>query len=159
MSMRNKLYDGAALGLWLALCFAVALFGAQFAPGEWYANLAKPAWTPPDWIFPPVWTLLYAMMGVAAWLIWRRRDRVDVRLALSLFIVQLAFNALWSWLFFGLHSIGLALVDIILLWLAISLTMLAFWRLRALAGVLLLPYWLWVGYALALNVALWLSNS
>ena len=98
------------LGLmgWLSLTFAAAVFGGQFTPGPWYAQLAKPGITPPAWVFGPVWTALYAMMAVAAWLVWKQRGFAGASLALTLFIVQLALNALWSWIFFGLHNPGLA---------------------------------------------------
>jgi tryptophan-rich sensory protein len=147
----------ALLG-WLALCFAAAWFGAQFTPGPWYDQLAKPTWTPPGWLFPPVWTVLYVLMSIAAWLVWKTGGFAVAALPLSLFIGQLGLNAAWSWLFFGLHRIDWALVDIAALWLAILATLVAFWRRRPSAAALLLPYWLWVSFAAALNFALWRLN-
>jgi tryptophan-rich sensory protein len=148
-----------ALAVALAICFAVAAFGARFAPGPWYAALAKPFWTPPNWIFGPVWTLLYTMMAVSAWLVWLRADGSGrVRNALLLFAVQLLLNGAWSWLFFGGHRMGLALAEILVLWAFILATTVAFWRIRRWAGILLLPYLGWVGFASLLNAALWWLN-
>jgi tryptophan-rich sensory protein len=158
MSVNHKLTHWLTLSLWLALCFSVAWFGAQFSPGDWYAQLAKPPWTPPSWLFPPVWTILYAMMGVAAWLVGSQKGFAQAPLALSLFMLQLLLNGLWSWFFFGLQNITLGLVDIVLLWLALLATLIAFWRQCPLAGWLLGPYLVWVSYATSLNIAIWLLN-
>jgi benzodiazapine receptor len=116
------------LGLcgWLLLCFAAASPGAVFMPGEWFAALKKPAWNPPSWIFGPVWTALYAMMAAAAWLVWQRGGWKEQRKPLLIFLAQLAFNALWTPLFFGLHRPGVAFAEIVLLWLAIVATLVAF---------------------------------
>ncbi len=148
------------LGLagWLTLCFGAAGLGTMFRPGEWYKNLAKPWWTPPDWLFGPVWTLLYLFMGVAAWLVWRRGGFQEARGALALFLVQLLLNALWSWVFFGLQQPGWAFLELSLLWLAIAATLAAFWRLVPAAGWLLAPYLAWVSFAGVLNFALWHLN-
>jgi translocator protein len=146
------------LALWLVLCFGAAAFGSQFSPGEWYAELAKPAWTPPGWLFGPVWSVLYAMMGIAAWLIWKDAGFSGARVALGLFVFQLVLNAAWSWLFFGLQEPGLALVDIGLLWAAILATAVAFRHHRPLAAGLLVPYLLWVSFAAALNFEIWRLN-
>jgi len=143
---------------WLAVTFSAAWIGSRFQPGEWYAGLVKPALTPPAWIFGPVWTLLYAMMAIAAWLVWRRYGWVNAIGPLGLFLGQLALNALWSYLFFGLQRPGLALLGIIALCLAILATLLAFWRSRPAAGLLLLPYLLWVSFAAYLNVQFWHLN-
>jgi tryptophan-rich sensory protein len=149
---------GLALAGWLALTFLAAAFGGFFAPGQWYASLAKPAWNPPAWIFGPVWTVLYAMMAVAAWLVWKRAGFGRQPLALSLFLAQLLLNALWSPLFFGLRNPGLAFADILLLWLALLATVVVFWRTRRVAGALLMPYLAWVTFAAALNLAIWRLN-
>jgi translocator protein len=146
------------LGGWILLPLLAGAFGSLFQPGQWFAELAKPTWNPPSWVFGPVWTTLYILMGVAAWLVWRRGGPI-ARGALTLFVVQLVFNAAWSWLFFGLQSPGLAFLDIILLWLLIIVTTIAFWRVRMAAGVLLLPYLAWVTFATALNFAIWRMNS
>lgn len=147
-----------ALVGWLALCFAAAAFGGLFRPGEWYAALQKPLWNPPGWIFGPVWTALYTMMAVAAWLVWKRSGFKAHRVALALFLTQLLLNALWSPLFFGLHSPGLAFADILLLWGALLATLVAFWKVSAAAGALLVPYLVWVTFAAALNGTLWSLN-
>ena len=167
------------LGLFLLACFGVAAFAAQFAPGAWYADLEKPSWNPPAWVFAPVWTVLYALMAVAGWLVWRSGARAGVgergrpgrapdrgaaaggarRLALGAFALQLALNGAWSWLFFGLHLPGVALAEIVVLWCAIVATAVLFWRVRPVAGALLVPYVAWVGFAAALNFALWRLNG
>lgn len=149
------------LGLagWLILTFAVAYWASQWRPGEWYGSLAKPAWTPPNWLFGPVWTLLYTAMAVAAWLVWRKHGFRRAAPALLLFLVQLALNGIWSWLFFGQHRIGLALVDIVVLLVAILITAALFWRHVKPAGILFLPYALWVAYASALNFQIWRLNN
>lgn len=149
------------LGLagWLALCFSAAGLGGLFMPGEWYAQLRKPSWNPPAWIFGPVWTALYTMMAVAAWLVWRRGGFAVQRVSLGVFLLQLLLNALWSPLFFGLHNPALAFAEIVLLWLAIISTLLVFWKARRGAGLLLVPYLAWVTLAAVLNFTLWRLNS
>ena len=151
----------ALFGLFVSLviCYGAAAIGAQFMPGEWYEGLAKPAWTPPSWLFGPVWTVLYGMMAVAAWLVWRRHGATGARGALLLFAVQLVLNGMWSWLFFGLQSPGVAMLDILALWIAILGTIVAFWRLSRLAATLLIPYLVWVSFAAALNFAIWRLNT
>ena len=142
------------LALWLLITFAAAAIGSLFEPGAWYAGLAKPTWTPPSSIFGPVWSILYVMMGVAAWLVWKERGLAGARLALGLYVAQLAANAAWSWLFFGLHRPGYAFLDIVLLWLLVAATLVAFWRIRRAAGWMLAPYLLWISFAAALNLAI-----
>ncbi|HET9452169.1 MAG TPA: TspO/MBR family protein [Aggregicoccus sp.] len=128
--------------------------------GSWYPTLQRPSWNPPAWVFGPVWTTLYVLMGVAAWWVWRAAAPEQAkRRAALLFWAQLALNVLWSFLFFGLRSPGLALLEIAVLWAAILLTLRAFWRVRPLAGALLLPYLAWVSYAALLNAAIaWLNR-
>ena len=148
-----------ALLAFFGVCFAVAgIAGVVTATSvdTWYPTLAKPAFTPPDRVFGPVWTALYAMMALAAWLAWRRVGWEGR--ALRLFFAQLGLNFAWSVLFFGWQLIGLALVDIALLLVLIGLTAVAFWRIDRRAGLLLAPYLLWVAYAGALNGAIWLMN-
>ena len=131
----------------LVLCFGAAgIGGAVTSPqiGNWYATLAKPSWNPPNWVFGPVWSALYLCMAVAAWLVWRQKGLAGAGGPLALFGVQLALNTLWSCLFFGLHSPGLAFAEIILLWVAIVATMMTFWRRSVLAGLLFVPYLAWV---------------
>lgn len=146
------------LAVWLFIVFLAAWSGARFTPGEWYAQLEKPAWTPPGVVFGPVWTLLYILMAVSAWLVWARFGVTGARAALAVFLLQLALNAAWSWLFFNRHAIGLALGDLVVLWAAILATMALFWTKRPLAAVLLTPYLLWVTYAGFLNLAIWRLN-
>jgi benzodiazapine receptor len=143
---------------WLAVSFAAAWIGSRYMPGAWYASLAKPAWTPPNAIFGPVWSVLYVLMGVAAWLVWRRAGFSGAGTALALFVGQLALNALWSYLFFGLHRLDIAFFDIVVLWVAILVVMVLFWRKDRVPGALMLPYLIWVGFASFLNFALWRLN-
>lgn len=149
----------AGLIFWLAITFAAAFVGSRFMPGEWYAELRKPSWNPPGWVFGPVWTVLYVLMGAAAWLVWRKAGISGAPVALGIFVAQLVLNGLWSYLFFGLHRPGAALIDIVALWLLILATLVLFWRVRPLSGSLLIPYLLWVGFASALNYQLWRLNS
>jgi translocator protein len=138
----------------VALCLAVggiAGFATSQSVVDWYPTLAKPSWTPPGWLFGPVWTVLYVMMGVAAWLVWRVGD---ARAALGIFAVQLALNMAWSFLFFGAKSPISGLVCIVLLWAAIVATIVAFRRKSGVAALLLLPYLAWVSFATALNTAI-----
>ena len=152
---------GAAFALvgWLVLCFSAASLGAFFMPGEWYATLKKPSWNPPAWIFGPVWSALYTMMAVAAWLVWKRGGFAAQRRPLALFLTQLVLNAAWTPLFFGLHWPGIALAEITLLWLAIAATLAAFHHVSRPAAWLLAPYLAWVSFAAALNFALWRLNT
>ena len=146
----------ASLLLFILAAFAAAAFGALFPPGDWYVDLVKPAWTPPDWLFGPVWTVLYLLIGVSGWLLWRARS--ESKAALVFWGVQLALNALWSWIFFGLRAPGAALVEILVLLLAIAATVAAAFRSRPLAAWLLVPYLSWVAFAAALNAAIWYLN-
>lgn len=145
---------------WLAASFIAAAVGAAASvqAGSFYAQLVRPEWAPPAWVFGPVWTALYTLMGVAAWLVWRIGGFRTASTALTLFLIQLGCNALWSWLFFGWRLGALAILDILLLWLLIVATLVAFWRRQALAGVLLTPYLLWVSFAAVLNFAVWRLN-
>jgi len=150
------------LGLvgWLAVSFAASAVGAiATAQAEsFYGRLSQPAWAPPPWLFGPVWTVLYASMAVAAWLVWRSGGFRANSVALSCFLAQLALNALWSWLFFAWRCGALSVVDIVLLWVLVAVTLVFFWRVRPLAGALLIPYLIWVGFATVLNHALWRLN-
>ena len=148
----------------IVICEAAGLLGSVFtisAIPTWYAMLVKPALNPPSWIFAPVWTTLYILMGIAAFLVWhkwRTHRKRDVKIALAVFAVQLALNALWSIVFFGLHSPAWALVNIVALWLAIVWTMIAFAKISRLAMYLLVPYIVWVSFAAYLNFAIWALN-
>jgi translocator protein len=144
----------------VAVCFVPAAIGSFFPPGAWYESLAKPAYHPPDWLFGPVWTVLYAMQGVALFLVWRQGwSRRSVRLAIIVFFVQLALNALWTPVFFGAQWIGGAAVVIVVLWLAILVTIERFRRVSVAAALLLVPYMLWVSFAAVLNFHLWALNA
>jgi tryptophan-rich sensory protein len=145
---------------WMLVCFLVAAIGAaaSLQAGEFYALLVRPAWAPPASVFGPVWTLLYALMAIAAWLIWNERKVRFARIALTLFGLQLIVNALWSWLFFGWSRGGLAFVDIVVLWILICATLVLFWRIRPWAGLVLTPYLAWVTFAAVLNYRLWQLN-
>jgi len=134
-------------------------FATARGVADWYPTLTKPSFNPPAWVFGPTWTLLYILMGVAAFLVWRKGlESEGVRLALSVFLVQLALNGLWSVLFFGMRMPGWALVEIVLLWLAIGATTALFWQVVPAAGALLLPYGAWVSFATVLNASLWWLN-
>jgi tryptophan-rich sensory protein len=150
--------DVLGLAAFVVMCFGVSLLGGRAtlpALDHWYPQLSKPAWTPPAWVFGPVWTLLYPMVAVAGWLAWREgRSRCGT----LLYLLQLALNAAWPWIFFGERRVGWALVCVLLLWFAILGTLVAFWRVSRGAAVLLLPYLAWVGFAVALNAAIWRMN-
>ena len=159
--MKTATRQWIGLGVSIVICFVPAAIGSAFTPGSpqgGYAQLAKPVWTPPSWLFGPVWTALYLSMGVAAWLVWRERGFAGAKLALGLFAGQLALNAAWSPVFFGLRNPAAAFAVIVPLWLAIGATTVAFFRAARPAGWLMLPYWLWVSFATALNFAIWRMN-
>ena len=159
MQMAVSKNEWVGLVLSLAVCFAVAGIGS-FATspeiGGWYAKLKKPAWTPPNWLFGPVWTALYTAMGVAAWLVWKR---VGWHAAIALFAVQLALNLAWSFIFFRFHSPGWAVAEIVLLWASIAATAISFAPISKTAAALFVPYILWVTYAAALNFSIWKLNN
>lgn len=146
----------------LVVCFAAAgIGGAVTTPkiDNWYATLIKPSWNPPNWIFGPVWSMLYLCMAIAAWLVWRQTGLAGAATPLALFGVQLAMNLAWSWLFFGLQNPGLAFLDILLLWTAIIATMVALWFRSTVAGLLFVPYLVWVSFAAVLNFVVWRLNG
>jgi benzodiazapine receptor len=149
-----------ALMGWIALTFAAALIGAvaSIDAGAFYAQLARPAWAPPASIFGPVWTVLYVLMAVAAWLVWREAGAAGRAGALTLYVGQLILNALWSVLFFGQHLGLLAFIDILVLLGLIVATIIAFWRVRKISAALLVPYLIWVSFASILNYAVWQLN-
>jgi translocator protein len=153
----------ASLLVCLALTFTAAALGgtASAQSGHFYAQLTRPSWAPPGAVFGPVWTVLYVMIAFAAWFAWRERGRLGARQARTvaiLFAVQLAANALWTWLFFAWRLGAWSFVEILALWGLILATIVAFWRIRPLAGALLLPYLAWVTFAAALNLAIWRLN-
>ena len=158
--MSSLLKQMLGLAGWLAVSFAASAVGAvaSVQAKPFYGQLVQPGWAPPAGVFGPVWSVLFALMGIAAWLVWRSGGFATNWPSLSLFIVQLAFNALWSWLFFFWNLGFSAFIDIIVLWILIIATVIAFWRVRPLAGALLLPYLLWVSFAAGLNYSLWQLN-
>ena len=160
MANHSSIKQALGLAAWLGITgLAAAVAGAgSISADVFYARLVLPAWALPAWVFGPVWTALYALMGIAAWLVWRVRGFRGASLALLIYLIQLAVNTIWSWLFFYWHLGLLALADILLLLALVLTTLIAFWRVRPLAGWLLLPYLLWVGFASALNYAIWQLN-
>lgn len=152
--------QGVGLTVFVALCLGAGGLGALVTTPEingWYATLIKPAWSPPDSLFGPVWTTLFVLMAVAGWLVWKRgEDRV---VPLSLFVLQLGLNVAWSWIFFGLRRPGMAFLEIIVLWMTITATLIAFFHRSKLAGWMLLPYLSWVTFAAALNFSIWRQNA
>lgn len=159
-STTSKPKQAIGLLIWLAISFVASGVGAiaSIRAAPFYGQLVQPSWAPPSSVFGPVWTVLYALMGIAAWLVWRADSFRATRAALSLFLLQLAVNALWTWLFFAWSQGALAFADIVLLWVLVVATAVSFWRIRPLAGVLLVPYLLWISFAAALNFAIWQLN-
>ncbi len=150
---------GGLIG-WLVLTFVAAGAGAAATANAqaFYKELVRPSWAPPSRVFGPVWSVLYALMGVSAWWVWQAQGFAGARAALILFVVQLAVNVLWSWLFFAWRRGGLAFADVLLLWLSIGATVVSFLQYSGGAAALLLPYWAWVTFAAALNFAVWRRN-
>lgn len=157
-----KINNQSKLVITIVISELAGIIGSMFtipSVTNWYAGIAKPTTNPPVWIFAPVWTILFALMGIAAFLVWRNGlERRDIKIALSIFIGQLVLNTLWSMIFFGLHSPGGALVEIIFLWLAIAATIIAFDRVYKPAAWILAPYILWVSFAAYLNYTIWALN-
>ena len=147
--------------IWLLVTAVAAALGsiASIDAAAFYSSLMRPDWAPPAWLFGPVWTFLYVLMAISAWLVWRERARSRVQPALTLYSMQLAVNALWSWLFFAWHRGLAALADIVLLWFLIIATLVTFWRVRRIAAALLVPYLLWVTFAALLNLRVWQLNG
>jgi tryptophan-rich sensory protein len=150
-----------ALVVFVAICFGAAGIGSLLTVpsiGKWYGTLHKPTWTPPNWAFGPIWTTLYLCMAVAAWLAWRQGGFSLARLPLTLFAAQLVLNVAWSGLFFRLHWVGAAFLEVTLLWIFILATAIAFWPVSRIAAWLLVPYLVWVAIAASLNAAIWRLN-
>jgi translocator protein len=146
----------------LVVCYGAASIGAAVtrpAIKNWYAQLDKPSWRPPNWAFGPAWTVIFTLMAFAAWIVWNRHETLFVLPALCLFGIQLALNVAWSAVFFGLRRPGLAVVEICSLWVAILATLIQFWRIAPLAGCLLVPYLAWVSFAMVLNFTIWRMNA
>lgn len=159
MSLKSRSTVPALLG-WLAVTGVAAVIGAiaSINAEGFYAQLVRPAWAPPAWLFGPVWSTLYTLMGIAAWRVWRKVGFETGGMALGLYLVQLAANALWSWLFFAWHLGSLAFSEVLILWALIVATLWSFWRHDRVAAVLLVPYLLWVSFAAALTYAVWQRN-
>ena len=156
--MNNVIRLGIAVMIPLMVGGLSGLVTAQ-GVRDWYPTLIKPSFNPPSWVFGPVWTVLYLMMGIAAFLVWQKGwDSGAVKVALALFAIQLILNGLWSILFFGIRSPGLAFAEILLLWISIGATVVLFWRVSPVAGMLLLPYEAWVTFAAVLNGSIWILN-
>jgi len=158
----NKIRLIGGLIFWLGICYITAWLGAQVSPGiasaEWYQSINKPSWNPPSWVFGPVWTVLYTMMGIAAWIVWKEYGFKKAGAALALFFIQLVLNGLWSQIFFGMQQIGWALFEIVVLLTAIILTTILFFKKSKTAGWMMVPYIAWVGFATVLNGAIWWLN-
>jgi tryptophan-rich sensory protein len=150
--------SGIVLLCFIAVCFLVASAGALFQPGDWYERLAKPSWRPPNQLFAPVWTMLYLAIAVSGWLVWSKVGFAGATLPFAIYALQLALNATWTPIFFGLHRPDLGFLNIALLWLSIAATILLFYPIYAAAAWLLLPYLLWVTFAAVLNLAIWRLN-
>jgi benzodiazapine receptor len=153
--------DWIALVISLAVAFGAAAIGGiatSKAITVWYKDLKKPSFTPPDWAFGPVWTILYLLMAVAAWLVWEQNGTGSVTIPLALYAVQLALNVLWSFIFFAKKKLRAGFIDIIVLWVTILATLLLFWSVSSLAGILMIPYLAWVSVASALNYKVWKLN-
>jgi len=158
----NAIRDLLGLFALIILCLAVSGIGGAITATSvdtWYRALVKPPFNPPDWVFAPVWTTLYILMGIAAWRVWRTRSFEATRTGFAVFSVQLCLNLAWSFLFFGLQRIDLALFEIVILLCAIITNTILFWRIERLAGLLFVPYVAWVTYATILNASLWLLNE
>lgn len=142
------------------VCFTAAGLGSLATFSQiptWYVTLMKPVWNPPNWLFSPVWTVLYGLMGVTLYLLWQSRDKIK-SVALRFFYIQLALNVLWSWIFFGWHRLDIALVEIIVLWIAILKTIFYTYKVSKTAGLILIPYVIWVSFASFLNYTIWMLN-
>ncbi len=145
----------------ILIVFSIGFIGSLFTTPSittWYAFINKPLFSPPNWIFAPVWILLYILMGISAFLIWKKRDNLKTKQALIFYGIQLVLNALWSIIFFGMHNPGLALLEIIILWLFILITLIKFYKINKTAGLIFIPYLLWVSFASILNYAIWILN-
>lgn len=150
------------LALWIALCLGTGGLGAAVTTPQidgWYRTIIKPTWNPPNSVFGPVWTALYMMMAASAWLVWKPAGVRAAALPLTLFGIQLVLNCIWSWIFFGMHQPGWALVEMVALWLAITATMITFFSRSRIAGWLLVPYLAWVSFACVLNFTIWRLNG
>lgn len=157
-SIREQLI---ALVVFLGLCAAVAAIGSVMSSSAmdgWYSDLEQPDWNPPDWVFGPVWSVLYILIGISGWLVWRARGWDGARVPLIVWGVQLLLNLFWTVVFFGLEEVGLGAIEIVFLWISIVATIVVFWPIGRLAALLLVPYLIWVSYAAMLNFSIWQLN-
>lgn len=161
-TLRSRYTLFAGLLFWLALCYFTAWLGSQVSPGiasgEWFESITKPSWNPPGWLFGPVWSTLYTLMGVAVWLVWKDYGFSGAQKAITFFLIQLILNGLWSQIFFGMQEIGWAFLEILFLLTAIIITTVLFFKKNRIAGWLMVPYILWVSFASILNGTLWWLN-
>jgi len=160
MTQSSALKQALGLGGWLLSSFVTGGIGglASMNAAGFYGQLMQPSWAPPAWLFGPVWSVLFVLMGISAWLVWRKHGFAGAGAALRVYVAQLVANALWTWLFFAWRLGAMALAEIALLWLLIATTIYLFWRLHRLAAILLVPYLAWVSFAAALNFSLWRLN-
>ncbi|HUV39442.1 MAG TPA: TspO/MBR family protein [Planctomycetota bacterium] len=158
MKTREQVVGLVVIVVIVAAAPALGAWTTAEATRTWYQEINRPAWTPPNWLFGPVWTTLYALMALSAWLVWREKGFAARRGPLTLFIVQLALNAAWTPLFFGMRWFGVAFVEIVVMWAAIVATTVAFFRVHTAAGWLLVPYLVWVSYASTLSGGIWWLN-
>jgi tryptophan-rich sensory protein len=159
---RSRVRAVIGLAAFLLGCAGVSLVGAAITAtsvGDWYQTIAKPSFNPPDWLFAPIWTTIYILIAVAGWRAWPQAGTAMVSGAFAVYVAQLALNIGWSFLFFGLQKIGLALIEIVVLLAAIAVNIVLFWRLDRWAGVLLVPYLVWVAFATVLTAAIWRLNA
>ena len=158
----SKITLAVGLVISIAVCFIAGGIGGAATAGsvdsDWFVELQKPSWNPPNWLFGPVWSVLYLMMAVAAWMVWKRSGFVEAKLALSWFGFHLLLNIFWSVLFFGMQQVGWAAVEIVVLWLSIAVTIALFRRHSVVAAAMLIPYILWVSFATVLNMTIWSLN-
>ncbi|WP_286167927.1 TspO/MBR family protein [Ochrobactrum sp. MC-1LL] len=159
MSFGKPVNSILVLSGFIVVSFAASSGGLVFRPGQWYERLEKPSWRPPNWLFAPVWTFLYATIAIAGWLVWRQAGVEGAQLPLIVYAIQLLLNAAWSPIFFGLHQIGWALLEMALMWLSIVATIVLFYPISAGAAFLLVPYLCWVSFALVLNYSVWQLNG
>jgi len=162
MQSVSSLKSAAGLFIAFLICFSAAAIGSLATTPQipnWYAEIAKPSWTPPNWLFGPVWTILFSLMATAAWIVWCKHGMKNARNAFAWFGIQLILNSLWSILFFGWNNPGAAAVEILFLWLAILLTLVTFSKKSKTASLLLVPYFVWVSFAMVLNITIWQMNG
>jgi tryptophan-rich sensory protein len=154
-----SVFSISVLSAFVLACASAAAPGIVLRPGDWYRGLAKPSWRPPDWLFGPVWLVLYISIAISGWLVWRQAGFEGAGLALAVYAVHLVFNAMWSVIFFGLRRPDLAFMEIVCLWVSIAATIAMFYSIDRLAAWLLIPYLLWVSFAVVLNFRIWRLNA